>query len=120
VMLALLGAFLVPYVRAKGEALRVNVTSGLMARPERVVILGVTIAISPVVELFSHFVAGPPHPLAAVGVVLVAVAGNITAITRFRALVQGVNGTPRTKREVTLVASVAASAGVIRSGSSRR
>jgi phosphatidylglycerophosphate synthase len=94
VLLALLGAFLVPYVRAKGEALRVDVASGLMARPERVIILGVTIAVSPLVELVSHFAAGPAHPLAAVGVVFVAVASNITAITRFRALVQGANGIP--------------------------
>jgi phosphatidylglycerophosphate synthase len=104
VLLALLGAFLVPYVRARGEALRVDVSSGLMARPERVIILGGTIAVSPLVELFSHFAAGPPHPLAALGVVLVAVAGNITAITRFRSLVRGANGIPRTPRaDATLV-----------------
>jgi len=109
VMFALLGAFLVPYVRAKGEALRVNVTSGLMARPERIIILGVTIAISPLVGLFSHSVAGPPHPLAMLGVVFVAVASNITAITRFRALVQGVNGTPRPGRAEAPVIRVAPS-----------
>jgi phosphatidylglycerophosphate synthase len=98
VLFALLGAFLVPYVRAKGEALRVQVTSGLMARPERVIILGVTIAVSPLVALFSHVVAGPPHPLAALGVVFVAVASNLTAISRFRTLVRAVSGAPRPGR----------------------
>lgn len=107
VLLALLGAFLVPYVRAKGEALRVDVTSGLVARPERVVILGVTLAVSPLVELFSDFAAGPPHPLAALGVVFVAVAGNITAISRFRALVEGVKRIPRTRRAAATLVSVA-------------
>jgi phosphatidylglycerophosphate synthase len=98
VLFALLGAFLVPYVRAKGEALRATVTSGLMARPERVIILGVTIAVSPIVALVSQVEAGPPHPLAALGVVFVAAASNLTAVTRFRALVRAVNGTPRTGR----------------------
>jgi len=105
VMLALLGAFLVPYVRAKGEALRADadLTSGLLARPERVVILGVTIAVSPLVELVSHIAAGPPHLLAALGVVVVDVGSNITAVTRFRALVHGMNGTPGAARAAARV-----------------
>jgi phosphatidylglycerophosphate synthase len=94
VLLAMLGAFVVPYVRAKGEALRVAVTSGLMARPERVIVLGVTIAVSPLAELVHRPVGGPAHPLAALGLVFVAVASNVTAVTRFRALVRGVNRPP--------------------------
>jgi CDP-diacylglycerol--glycerol-3-phosphate 3-phosphatidyltransferase len=94
VLLAMLGAFLVPYVRAKGEALQVSVTGGLMARPERVVVLGATIAASPLAELLHGPVAGPAHPLAVLGLVFVAVASNVTAATRFRALVRGVRQVP--------------------------
>lgn len=94
VLLAMLGTFVVPYVRAKGEALHVPVAGGLMARPERVVVLGVAVAGSPLFELLVGLVAGPPHPLAALGVSFVALASNITAITRFRALVRGMRLAP--------------------------
>jgi phosphatidylglycerophosphate synthase len=92
VLLAILGAFIVPYVRAKGEAFRVSITSGLMARPERVIILGVTVAASPLVEHLHAPLARPAHPLAVLGIVFVALATNVTAVTRVRALVNGVAG----------------------------
>jgi phosphatidylglycerophosphate synthase len=107
VLLAMLGAFVVPYVRAKGEALRVPVQSGLMARPERVIVLGVTIAASPLAEMLHHPGSGPTHPLAALGLVFVAIASNVTAVTRFRALVRGVSRAPEPS-------PVAAAAPVIR------
>jgi phosphatidylglycerophosphate synthase len=90
VLLAILGAFLVPYVRAKGEALRLPIAGGLMARPERVIVLGGTIFATPLVDLLHPSFALPVHPLAVLGIVFVAIASNVTAITRFRALVHGV------------------------------
>jgi phosphatidylglycerophosphate synthase len=95
VLLAMLGSFVVPYVRAKGEALRVPVANGLMQRPERLIILGGSVALSPLVEsLLAPRAGWPPNWLAVVGIAFVAVASNLTAITRFRALVRGVR-TPR-------------------------
>jgi phosphatidylglycerophosphate synthase len=98
VLFAMLGTFVVPYVRAKGEALRIPIAgTGLMQRPERLLILGGTIAASPLVDLLrAPDAAGPRHALAVAGVAFVAVASNLTAITRFRALVRGVRRNPAT------------------------
>jgi phosphatidylglycerophosphate synthase len=88
VLLALLGTSLVPYVRAKSEALGFPVRSGVMQRTERIVYLGTTVALSPVFE--AIFFPNDPHPthwLAVLGIVFLAVASNLTAISRFVTLV---------------------------------
>jgi CDP-diacylglycerol--glycerol-3-phosphate 3-phosphatidyltransferase len=43
VFVALAGSMLVSYVRARGEGLGVSVKSGLFARPERIVVLGLAL-----------------------------------------------------------------------------
>jgi phosphatidylglycerophosphate synthase/putative flippase GtrA len=84
VLLALTGSLLVPYVRARGEALGVSFSNvGLAQRPERVVILGVSLALSPIFEVLLD--ATNPHPLhrlAVVAVVLLAAATHVSALQR--------------------------------------
>ena len=46
-MLLLVGSFMTSYARARAEALGLNGTSGLMARAERVVLLGASILFAP-------------------------------------------------------------------------
>ena len=87
VFLAMLGTSLVPYVRAKSEAFRAPVASGLMQRAERLVYLGGSVALSPILEaLLFPAQRHPMHWLAVAGIVLVAVGSNITAASRLRVL----------------------------------
>ena len=67
VFLALIGSVMVSYIRAKGEALGILIKRGLMTRVERLVVLIVSL-------LFKM-------PL--IGLIIIAVIGNITAVQRF-------------------------------------
>lgn len=92
VFLALVGTSIVPYVRAKSEALGFPVRDGLMQRPERLVYLGSTVAFSPIFEALVF--PGDPHPrhwLAVAGVVFLAITSNATALWRFKTLVRAIN-----------------------------
>lgn len=83
VLAFLAGSFLVPYVRARGEGLGIHLKVGLMQRPERVVILGIAVAFSPVVEALLG--EEPEHPLywlTVVVVMLLAVSTQFTAAHR--------------------------------------
>ena len=68
VFLALAGSIMVSYVRARAESLGFECKSGLMQRPERVVVLGFGAVIHQYVLVFS--------------IVLIAVLANYTAIQR--------------------------------------
>jgi phosphatidylglycerophosphate synthase len=83
--LALVGSSLVPYIRARGEAIGVSIKEiGFMQRAERILYLGVAVAMSPVVEVgLAPSLAYPQHRLAVIGVVLLAVSTQITALQRF-------------------------------------
>jgi phosphatidylglycerophosphate synthase len=95
VLMALVGTSLVPYVRAKSEALGRPVRGGLMQRPERIVILGGAVALSPVFEaLVFPADRHPQHWMAVVALILVAAASNATALSRFVQLVRALGGTP--------------------------
>jgi phosphatidylglycerophosphate synthase len=89
VLLTLVGTSVVPYVRAKSEALGFPIQDGLMQRAERIMYLGGTVALSPILEawLFPD-VRHPVHWLAAAGIVFLCVTSNYTAITRFVKLVR--------------------------------
>lgn len=83
VLLALSGSHLVPYVRARGEGLGVEVKVGTMQRPERLVIIGLTAAFSPLVEALWAPVDGlPAHRLAVLGVAVLAFTTPLTALAR--------------------------------------
>ena len=88
---------MVPYVRAKSEALGFPVRDGLMQRTERVMYLGSTVALAPIFEAiaFPH----DPHPthwLAVAGIVFLCLTSNATAISRFVRLVRAMTGASST------------------------
>jgi phosphatidylglycerophosphate synthase len=97
VFLALVGTSVVPYVRAKGEALGFPVRDGLMQRPERIVYLGSSVALAPIFEalVFPHD-RHPMHWLAVAGIVFLCITSNATAVSRFIRLVRAMTaaGTP--------------------------
>lgn len=86
VMLALVGSLLVPYVRARGEALGVRFDNvGLVQRPERVMILGLALALSPIVEVVVNPADPRPiHRLAVFGILVLAAATQVSALQRLR------------------------------------
>ena len=96
VALAMLGSSLVPYIRARGEALGVNdMRIGVMQRPERVVYLGACTALSPIAEAWLD--PANPHPLhrvAVLGVVLLAISTQLTALHRFLFLLRALGERP--------------------------
>jgi putative flippase GtrA len=95
VLVAFLGTSLVPYVRARGEGLGINLRGGAMQRLERVLFLGVGVALSPIFEaIWFPQQKHPMHWLAVVGVVFVAFMSNVTAFSRFRALVNALAPPP--------------------------
>jgi len=88
-LLAINGTSLTPYIRAKGEALGMAMRDGLMQRAERLVYLGIPVALSPVVEhLIREPNEKPAYLLAIAGITVLAVTSNVTAYTRFRALLR--------------------------------
>ena len=93
---AILGTSLIPYVRAKAEALGVPCHPGLMQRAERILYLGTALAATPLFELIASPHERHPFPrLAAIGIVFIAVTTNVTAIRRFLHLVNVVDGQRR-------------------------
>lgn len=119
VLLAMMGSTLVPYVRARGEALGVaDVKGGTMQRPERVLYLGVAVAFSPIIEVWLNPAdPHPPHRLAVLGMLLLAVTTQLTAAWRFSHLLgqlgepsplRGCVGTGRASLVRVVIASVLA------------
>lgn len=93
-LLALTGSLLVPYVRARAEALGVSLAEvGFMQRPERVVLLGVGTALSPIVEvLLAPGDPHPPHRLAIVAMVVLGFTSHATALQRLYRLLGALGG----------------------------
>ncbi len=101
VLAAFMGTSLVPYVRARGEGLGVLLRGGVMQRPERVVILGGSVALSPIVDaLFSTYDPHPMHWLAVGGVIVVAVGSNVTALHRLRDLLRALSPEVQLRRRM--------------------
>ncbi len=98
-LLALTGSLFVPYVRARGEALgAVMKDVGFMQRPERIVVLGLSIAFSPILEaILVPEDPQPIHRLAVAGLVLVAATSHTTAIQRLGHLVHALGGAAGTR-----------------------
>lgn len=97
-LIALSGSLLTSYVRARGEALGVQVRGGLMQRAERIVCLGASTALAPVVAVIYE-APGPHqmHWLAVGGLVVLAASSQWTALQRF-AMVLKALGAERPKR----------------------
>jgi phosphatidylglycerophosphate synthase/putative flippase GtrA len=96
-LVALTGSLLVPYVRARGEALGVKVDDvGFMQRPERVVLLGLGTALSPVIEAcFSPHETRPRYHLAILALLVVGVTSHVSAAQRLMRVLR-VAGEPPT------------------------
>jgi phosphatidylglycerophosphate synthase/putative flippase GtrA len=94
-LLAVIGSQMVPYVRAKGEALGASMKSvGFMQRPERIAVLGLGTAFAPVVEaVLDPMGRHPAHRLAMAALVLIALTSHATALQRLQALVRSLSGT---------------------------
>lgn len=118
ILLAFLGTSLVPYVRARGEGLGVNIRGGAMQRLERVLFLGVGVALSPILEAaFFPEQKHPMHWLAVVGLCFVALMSNATALSRFRALLQALAPKPKPgKRSHLSILGFNAVAGAVATG----
>lgn len=80
---AMFGSFMVSYVRARGEALGVDAKVGAMQRPERMLYLGASAVLSPIiVALTTPRAAHPMHHLVVATLLLLAIAANATALRR--------------------------------------
>jgi phosphatidylglycerophosphate synthase len=92
-LLFLTGSFLVPYVRARGEALGIESKIGLMQRPERVVVLGLASWFSPILEFGYPAYAQSPlrHSIVVVAAIFLAVTTQLTAAYRLWHLIAKVN-----------------------------
>jgi phosphatidylglycerophosphate synthase/putative flippase GtrA len=95
VLFALFGGSMVPYVRAKGESLGVAIRGGQLQRAERVMVLGVALAGSPILEaVLQHGGPHPAHGLVVAALVFLAVGSNVTALSRLAELLRALR-TPR-------------------------
>ncbi len=95
VLATLVGSLLISYVRARGEGLGTEVKVGLMQRPERVVLLGLTVALSPIeAALRTPDDSHPMHWLAVGGLVVLALATQATALQRFVHVLRKLPGSP--------------------------
>lgn len=101
VLMALLGTSLVPYVRAKAEAMGVDVKGGVMQRAERILYLGGAVTLSPILEaVLFPYDRHPVHYLAVVGITFLAISSNVTAVARFRTLVATLTTESRKRPDV--------------------
>ncbi len=85
VLAATAGSSLVPYVRARGEALGVPFSNvGIVQRPERIVILGASLLTSSIVESMRSPRSGDvPHRVIVAGLVILAVSTFVSSLQRF-------------------------------------
>ncbi|MGE5424414.1 MAG: CDP-alcohol phosphatidyltransferase family protein [Syntrophothermus sp.] len=91
--IALIGSMMVSYIRARSEAIGVDCKTGLMQRPERIVIIGVSALVCGIAGAVSGgnqkiHVSWLPFPLAETILIfilplaLVALLANVTAVSR--------------------------------------
>jgi phosphatidylglycerophosphate synthase len=91
-LLLLSGSMLVPYIRARGEGLGLEVKTGLMQRPERVVLLGLATLLAPPLDRLVGWEGREPrYVIVAVCVTFLAVSTHATALTRLRYVVRALN-----------------------------
>lgn len=83
VLAGLIGSMTVSYARAKAESLGIACKEGTMQRPERIVYLGVSSLLQPVVDFIMIKLGITPWPILTIcAVCLVGVMTNVTAIYR--------------------------------------
>lgn len=96
VLVAFLGSLMVPYARARAEALGVPMDRvGIVQRPERIVILTLVTLASPAVEAVWPAPSTWPHyPLLVAGLVFLAITTHISATQRIVHAVYVLRGRP--------------------------
>ena len=83
VILALVGSMMVSYTKARGEGVGVDVKTGIMQRPERIVYLGVGSILSPIVAfLLSSMVKIPLNFMTTGAIVAISILTNYSALYR--------------------------------------
>jgi phosphatidylglycerophosphate synthase len=113
VLLLLVGSYQVPYVRARGEALGVEMRVGLMQRPERMVMLGLAAVFSPLVAHYTETESEPPRYWMMVAtLIFLAVTTQVTAAGRLTHLLRDLDrqrtATSSTGRHCFLLALIVA------------
>lgn len=100
-LLALTGSLFVPYVRARGESLGAVMRDvGWFQRPERIIVLGVAVALSPIPEvILVPDDPAPPHRLAILGILILAVSSQWTALQRLMFLLRTLSPEPVQERQ---------------------
>ena len=84
VVLAIFGSLMVSYVGARSEAAGVSLPYRGWRRPERVLYLGLPVALSPVVAALFETRQPPMHWVAVVAIGIIALGANVSAVRRFR------------------------------------
>ncbi|HKA54357.1 MAG TPA: CDP-alcohol phosphatidyltransferase family protein [Candidatus Binatia bacterium] len=79
-----LGSMMVSYTRARAEGLGVECRGGLMQRGERYILLGVSSFLSTVL---NHLLCSPTHDGLMVGLLVLAILANLTALSRVRVVI---------------------------------
>lgn len=78
------GSVMVSYTRARAEGLGIECRVGLMQRGERYILLGISSFLS---SIFNHIFCQPTHAVLIIGLTLLAVLSNLTALSRIRVAV---------------------------------
>jgi CDP-diacylglycerol---glycerol-3-phosphate 3-phosphatidyltransferase len=82
-LVALVMSFTTSYARARGEALGISGSEGLIQRADRLVILTLALALSPyLAHRMEGFVAHPSYAVAKAALWLLALLSTLTAVTR--------------------------------------
>jgi len=93
--LALIGSMMVSYVRARAEGVGIECKRGLMQRPERIVIIGVSGLVCGIVSAYTGgnqklYIIGLPFDILetisifTIPIIIVAILSNITALKRLQ------------------------------------
>ena len=85
-LFALTGTVVTSYVRARGQSLGANCKEGLMQRAERLLLIGLSCLVSPVVVVFTERGETPTHYTVIAALGLLALLSNYTALFRIRAI----------------------------------
>jgi phosphatidylglycerophosphate synthase len=103
VVLALVGSMMVSYTRARGEGVGVDVKTGIMQRPERIVYLGVGSIFSPLLAYLISFVIKTPFDFLTVGaILLISVLTIFSALYRIRYVIRHLDPRPSKKNSLNL------------------
>ncbi len=99
VVIGLIGSMMVSYTRARGEGIGIQVTRGIMQRPERIVYLGVGSIFSPIAAYFVSKVYPVPYDFMTIlAVVVIALLTNLGAIWRIQYVLLKTDHQPTNRR----------------------